>query len=293
MRPDVVHACDLDGYVPALIGRTILRYRVVYDIFDHFAEKLTGVSVVLRRIISRIDSRLMRLADVVLVTDERRRELIWDKRLKRVEIIMNVPPKREFQPRLQRNKMFTLCYAGSIHEHRGLKLIADAVRPLAGVRTIFAGMIPRSEDQQFLKLERSIEYLGMLPYEQSLDLTASSDAILALYDPSVPINMLASSNKVFEAMWASRPVITNQETTMASIVEKVECGCLVPYGNVETLRQVILKLKDDPNLSNRLGRNGREAFLAEYNWEKMELKLKVVYESLTSKSEQFMSGAPK
>jgi glycosyltransferase involved in cell wall biosynthesis len=173
-----------------------------------------------------------------------------------------------------------LCYAGSIHEQRGLYRIAEATAGLTEVETTFAGWIPRAVDGDFLRMQGHIHYLGRLEYGESLALIRRSHAVLALYDPSWPINTMASSNKVFEAMAAGRPVITNEETTMARIVREEQCGCLVPYGDPVALRRVIRELLEDPDLRNRLGGNGLRAFRQKYHWGIMDERLRSLYRRL-------------
>jgi hypothetical protein len=42
-RPHVVHGCDLDALIPGLIAKFFFRFRIVYDIFDNFADKVYGI----------------------------------------------------------------------------------------------------------------------------------------------------------------------------------------------------------------------------------------------------------
>jgi glycosyltransferase involved in cell wall biosynthesis len=276
-RPDVVHACDLDAYIPAILLRPFLRYKLVYDIFDTFADKVTGLPMFVRQILTIFDRGCRRRADVVIVTDTTRRKQIEGERLKRIEVIMNTPPHMSTTPVPGKRSHFQVCYAGSIHEHRGLRQIAKAVSDLENVQTILAGWIPRSIDAEFLESQPQLEYLGRLRYEESLGLIGRSDVVLALYDPSLPINAMASSNKVFEAMSARRPVITNRETTMAPIVHEENCGILVAYGDIKELRDAIVELRDNSSLRDSLGENGYNAFLKKYNWNLMERRLCSLY----------------
>jgi glycosyltransferase involved in cell wall biosynthesis len=88
---------------------------------------------------------------------------------------------------------------------------------------------------------------------------------------------MASSNKVFEAMAAGRPVITNEETTMARIVRDTMCGLLVPYGDAAALRAAIETLRADRTLRDRMGASGYRVFRERYHWGIMETRLKELY----------------
>jgi glycosyltransferase involved in cell wall biosynthesis len=256
VRPDVVHACDLDALIPALAVRPLLGFQIVYDIFDIFSEKITNLPPAVRKLLNRIDRKLMRQARAVVVTDEKRRGLIADIPLRRVEVLLNVPPLSTPDPPRRDRHLFRICYAGNIHEHRGLRVIADALRGVEGIEVLFAGWITRKEDESFLRQQSHIT---------------------ALYDPALPINALASSNKIFEAMSVRKPIITNRETTMAPLVEQEQCGVLVPYGDVGALRDAVVRMRDDPASRERMGSNGYSAFLSRYNWAIMEERLIRLY----------------
>lgn len=280
-RPDVVHACDLDALIPALAAKLVMRLTVVYDIFDSFADKVSGLTDGMRAIVRKCDHAIMRFPEAIIVTDENRKKLLTGVRVRSLFVIMNVPAAAAMPVVLEdRSSRLRICYAGVVHQHRGLREIAEAVRGLEGIETSFAGWIPRPEDREFLEEQENIRFLGKLSYEDSLRLLATTDVILALYDPAIPINRMASSNKIFEAMSVSRPVITNVETTMAAIVREEECGCLVPYGDVRALRDTIIRLRDDRELVSRLGANGNAAFKSKYNWETMEVRLIELYHQI-------------
>jgi glycosyltransferase involved in cell wall biosynthesis len=281
LRPSVVHACDLDALVPALVARWAFGVRVVYDIFDHFADKISGVPPFVRAVLRRIDGRLARMADLVIVTDHHRRKLLSDTGDVPVGIIMNVPPLVADPPeRAGRRWPVRLCYAGVIHEHRGLRLIAEAIGGIDGIETTFAGWIPRPVDEEFLRRQPKISYIGKIPYAEAMKLMGNSDIILALYDPAVPINRVASSNKVFEAMGVGVPVISNSETTMAGLIDKISCGVTIPYGDWALLRDAVVRLRDDPAGRAAMGRNGRAAHTGEFNWTVMEQRLLGYYRGL-------------
>jgi len=277
IRPEVIHACDFDALVPALAARIVVRSKIVYDIFDTYAQKIGGVPAAVRRWLDRVDRLLMRHADVVLVADAERARQLEGVKVRALEVIMNVPPDMGEPAILPATQTLRLCYAGSIHEQRGLYLIAESTMGLEGVETTFAGWIPRAVDREFLRRQSHLRFLGRLEYHDSLELIRQSNVVLALYDPAWPINVMASSNKVFEAMAAGRPVITNEETTMARIVREEDCGCLVPYGDPRALQKAIRALQVDPGLRDRLGANGFLAFRKKYNWGIMNVRLLELY----------------
>ena len=71
------------------------------------------------------------------------------------------------------------------------------------------------------------------------------------------------------------PVITN---VSREIVEyEVGCGIMVDYNDVKQIKAAVTYLKNDSLLRQKLGNNGRKAYLQKYNWALMETKLLEIY----------------
>ncbi|HIE16940.1 MAG TPA: glycosyltransferase, partial [Dehalococcoidia bacterium] len=83
-------------------------------------------------------------------------------------------------------------------------------------------------------------------------------------------------NKLFEAMVCGRPIICTKGTYSGDFVEQEEIGLAVEC-NVEALKEAIIRLRDDPELRERLGRNALRAAISRYNWQNQEKRLLELY----------------
>ena len=110
-----------------------------------------------------------------------------------------------------------------------------------------------------------------------LEIEASSNIMVAFYDPVFFRNNMPLPNKIFEAMMCSTPIVTN---VAQEIVNESECAIVVEYDNIKQIKEAIITLRDNPQLCKRLGDNGRKAFIEKYNWSIMEKRLYKVYEDL-------------
>jgi glycosyltransferase involved in cell wall biosynthesis len=63
-------------------------------------------------------------------------------------------------------------------------------------------------------------------------------------------------------------------------VREVGFGIIVDYGDVEQIRSAIVTLKDNHILCERLGNNGRKAYLEKYNWKAAEKELYKICDNL-------------
>ena len=86
-------------------------------------------------------------------------------------------------------------------------------------------------------------------------------------------------NKQFEAMVCGRPIIVTNNTFAAEMTKELDCGLIVEY-NGESIRETIIKLRDNPDLCKRLGVNAIRSAQNVYNWEIEKEKLLKIYEQV-------------
>ena len=81
---------------------------------------------------------------------------------------------------------------------------------------------------------------------------------------------------LMEAMAHSVPVVTTQVMGVPELVEDGHSGLLVPAGRVDLLVDALARLVRDPELRERLGANGREKVLAEFDVNESARQLRAV-----------------
>jgi len=290
---DVVHAADLDTYLPALFAAKIRRKRLVYDIFDFYADMATLPSFV-RNCVAAFDKSFMGFADAVIVVDPSRLRQIGKEGDSSVHIIYNSPEdiRPSFVTGMQTEQrfQFKIFYAGVLGVGRDFETVTQAAKDIGMILVEFAGFGYYAEHLRSLSEQEShITFIGTIPYDEVIQRTLQSDLLFALYDPDIPNNRYASPNKLFEAMMCGKPILVSDGTAMADIVREEDCGLVVPYGDVTAIKHAVLTLKNDPALCKRLGENGRKAYEIKYNWGIMEERLLELYEKLDP--EQRQAGA--
>jgi len=286
---DVIHAADFDTFAPALIVAKATKKPIIYDIFDFYADMIVFpvFPKISRAIFAKFDRFLMKFADVIILPDDSRREQIALSSGENIVIIVNAPSDVSSKSSIGLNSIsenFTIFYGGGIGNDRGTDTICKAVKTLSDVRLVIMG--PCSEAygdylQNICQNAPNIELrLKWALHEEIIQRATAADMLFAFYDPDVPNNKYASPNKLFEAMMCSKPILVNDDTSMAELVRKEECGLVVPYGDVSATKNAVLTLKGDTVLRKFLGENGRRAYESEYNWDIMEKRLLELYEKL-------------
>ena len=279
LRPRIVHAVDFDTVLPAYAAARVVGARLVYDIFDFYAEMITAdLPPRFRSFLAASERRMIGRADLVILPDLRRQAQFGRVRPRRLVEIMNVP--EDHPVTAEPSSRFIVFYGGMIARDRGLKDLTVACEA-TGARLLVAGHGPDEADLlPFLETSPACLYLGTIPYEEVLRQTASAQAVAALYDPAVPNNRFAAPNKVFEAMMLGKPVLVSEGTTPADLVREVGCGLVVPHGDRAALRAALERLMLSPAECEAMGAKGRAAFEARYNWSLMASRLLAAYRGL-------------
>jgi glycosyltransferase involved in cell wall biosynthesis len=279
LRPDVIHAVDLDTAWASRAAGRITGAKLVYDVFDFYADMITAdVPPRIRERLAAAERRTIERADLVIVPDLRRQAQFRGARPRQIVEIMNVPEDRPLDVKAAPD--FTVFYGGMIAKDRGLLDLLAACES-TGAKLLVAGHGP-DESMLLPHLETSpaCMFLGTIPYDEVLRQTAASHAVAALYDPNVPNNRYAAPNKAFEAMMYAKPVITSDGTAIGDLVRSLGSGVVVPYGDRPALRRALEELMLSPEQCDRLGARGRAAFESGYQWKAMEARLLAAYGSL-------------
>jgi glycosyltransferase involved in cell wall biosynthesis len=278
---DCIHACDFDTIVPALACKLLFRKRVVYDIFDFYADMLRNVPDFLRRFIRNIDLFLIGLADAVIIADEGRREQISGSKPKKLVVIYNSPNEVNTQD-IDNLNDFTIAYVGLLQKERGIKEMVEVVSKHKDWNLIIGGF--GGDEEEIRELSQyfdNIKFVGRVSYKTALDIYSKSTVLFATYDPKIPNHRYSSANKLFEAMMLGKPIIVAKNTGMDLIVDKYKLGFIVDYGDIKQIEAVLIEIsswnKDElQEFSERVKMVYRERFA----WNIMEQRLIKLYTDL-------------
>jgi glycosyltransferase involved in cell wall biosynthesis len=282
---DVIHACDFDTVIPALFMKTLWGKRLVYDIFDFYADHLRHTPGWIKYIIRRMDLWVINHADAVILVDDSRRDQISGAHPRRLTVIYNSPEDvlgtlkgEDLHPP---GSQLHLAYIGLLQVERGLLEMLEVLRRHPEWTLTLAGF--GGDDELILSLAQAlpnVAWHGRISYERAIQLSASADVLFATYDPAIPNHRYSSPNKIFEAMMLGKPTVVARGMTIDHIIRQADCGLVVRYGDVEKLEAVLSRLAKEPALRQRLGENGRRAYEATYDWHLMRQRLLALYADL-------------
>lgn len=282
-RYRAVHACDFDTVMPALLAKWLWGKRVVYDVFDFYAEMLRKIPTPIRTIIRTLDLRIMGMVDAVILADEGRREQILGARPKHLVFIYNSPESIPL-PRNQEPKTYSLhiAYVGLLQFERGIREMLQLLERHPEWCLDLAGF--GGDEEAIVANARKLPNVrvhGRVPYEKALKLMAAADVLFATYDPSIPNHRYSSANKLFEAMMLGKPIIVARGTGMDRLVEKYHLGFVVKYGAIEQLESALAKVSGwTQEKRTEFAQHARAIYDEYFSWSKMERRLVNLYKEI-------------
>ena len=283
-RFDAIHCHFLDTMPVGIRLKRQLGLPLIYDARDMYGYMMqASFPRWIARAFEWLERRLVMKADRVIVVNDVMAGCFADMIKKPITVVMNCRPlqSRQYQGRLTTDK-YTLLYIGTLHKSRDLPLLMNAVRDLFNVHCIIGG-IGQSDYVEHIKKEcgkiPNIAFIGAVPADMVLPLTVKADVIVSMFDPRNPNGKLATPNKLFEAMACGRPIICIRDTYCAEITEREMIGLAVEYSE-EAFKKAIIRLRDDPQLREGLGRNALNAAITKYNWQIEQKKLLELYRGI-------------
>jgi len=152
-----------------------------------------------------------------------------------------------------------------------------------GLDTVFraAQILQQHEDIVFLlvgdgaerdNLVRQKEFMGLRnvmmlpqqPREKMPEFLALSDVNMVLLRKNDLFKTVIPS-KIFESMAMERPIILGVEGESKEIIEEARSGLCIEPENESQLAEAVLKLYSDSVLREKLGKNGREYVIRNYD----------------------------
>ena len=271
LEPHVVHAADYDTVPPAIRARDRWGSKLVFDIWDFYADMITvPIPSTLRRRLARREARAVAQADLVILPDLARKGRL-SVPTRRVVEVMNTPEDRTISGAAHDG--FVVFYGGNLAKDRGLFDLVRACEA-TGATLVVAGQGP---DQGAIipEIESSPRamFLGEISPDEVVQRTASADLVPILYDPSVANNRFASPNKLFEAMMLGKPVLVTDGIGVADLVRSHDIGVVVPYNDRPALQAALEELMLSPPRCATMGANGRRLYESRFRWDLMKGRL--------------------
>ncbi len=125
-------------------------------------------------------------------------------------------------------------------------------------------------------------YLGRVPHEEIYQQYVDSSVLVVMFNDA-PNHQDIKSNRLFESMYAGKPIVTSNLPKWRDFMEKYKCGLVVDPESSDELAQAIQFLAEHPDEAMVMGERGRAAVHKEFSWNPQVPRLIELYKQVNTK----------
>jgi glycosyltransferase involved in cell wall biosynthesis len=261
--------------VALLTVARVLGLRYILHLHDYdYADYYRGRSPYLKRLIATTFLG----AAAVVVLGRRDREVIsqmFELPRDRVIILHNaVPDPVPDGPRVRHlGEPCHLLFLGYLSARKGVPELLRALASLPKTTRCWRATLAGGGPIEFRKLAEDLGILDKVSFPGWVD-EAGVRALCAHADVLVlPSHAEGLAMSVLEGLSHGLAVITTPVGAHSEVIEPDESGLFIPPGDVPALADALARVINDESLRERLGRRGRERFLAEFDVQRYASRL--------------------
>ena len=189
-------------------------------------------------------------------------------------------------PKRTNKDEFLFSYVGGLAVHRGLETAIHAMPfilekiPSAKLLIVGSGRNLKALKQltKQLNVEKYVQFTGWISFAESVNFIQESDVCIIPHILTEHTNTTIP-HKLFQYMYLEKPVIVSTCPPLKRIVKETNSGLVFKAGDAVDFAEKVILLRD-PELRKKFGKNGRNAVLMKFNWEKESQKLRQMYHEL-------------
>ena len=275
----LLHVCDFDTALAGYIGSRGKRLKLVYDIFDYYADAFS-VPNTLKKLVIGLDTFIINHADGVIICSEQRKTQLRNAKPRRLSVIHNSPSSVikliEGDCKTHYGNL-RIAYIGILNDGRLIPELLEIVSRHSEYELHIAGFGKyESLCAEYAERSDNIIFYGRTEYAQTLEIESKCDVMIAAYDPSISNHRYAAPNKFYEALMLGKPIIMCEGTGFADVVKEKEIGVCIAYSE-ESLANGLEYLNNNLERFQRKKEFERELYDRRYSWDIMSERLKSLY----------------
>ncbi len=287
-----VHCHDLDTLPVGLFLARLKGRPCIFDAHELYSAMVSGSAPPrIVRGLQWLERKLVPRTDLLLTANETFGRLYREMGAPRVVVVMNTPLHEDLahpdpariRERLGLENEAICLYVGMLERSRNLDNLMEAFASMAEGDPVLvlggSGTLVDTVQARAAAAER-IVFVGWIDAQEKASYLTAADIILLLDDPTYPINNLAVSTRLLEAVALGVPVVASEGTASAEVVQKEGVGISVAYDDVPGIRAAIHGLLSDERRRVVMVRNALRAAQERYNWDVMRERLLEAYDRL-------------
>ena len=291
---EIIHS---NNFSPALAGSLLSTFTktphvtTIHDIFSIYDKefwkkwtKQSNVSSTNARLVPFFEKLMMKFKfDCIhTVSDATKNDIQKIGTKKPIHVISNCIQDEKLINASQKEKQFV--YLGRLVFYKNVEVILKSFKIVAkqfsDAKLIIAGDGPHKKSLQQLTnkldINDNITFTGYVTSEQKKKILSESNALL------FPSLIEGFGLVMLEAFQQNRPVITSDIPPMSDIIQNNQTGLVVDPHDENKWADSIIALIKNPEISNKMGKQGNQTLQAKYNQKIFYDKLIKMYNDILS-----------
>jgi glycosyltransferase involved in cell wall biosynthesis len=265
-----IHACDLNSAFPATLYKRIhnKNLNVIFDACDWFSAEFANNNSA-RRILQFMEKFTCKWADNLIICEPEREEQITFKLKEKPLVLRNIPEidksivvnegddKYRFE-----NDWPTLAYFGGLVNSRYLDELFSLART-EKFNMLVGGFGSADREALCRELDQlpNFRYFGRMTMVDGLQMSNNADIIYAMYCKNNLNHIYAAPNKLYEAMFLGKPIITTKGTLPGKKVVDNNIGWAIDENTEELIH--LLRSIDNKSIKEK-GQNSKRLWNEKY-----------------------------
>ena len=252
---------------------------------DYYADSHNLGKGLLRKIICKLEAKVVSQANATVICTEKRKEQIIGCRPNKLYVIHNTPDYQSINSGLSvikstNSDRMKIIYVGILVGSRMLREIAKIVAEDDRYEFHIGGFGELEKSfEELSKKHSNIFYYGKMPYANTLALENEGDIMVAIYNPAIRNNQFSAPNKFYEALMIGKPLLMARGTGFDDIILKEGIGMVVDF-SIEGIKAGLEQIWKQKDMWSDIQKHEKSLYNDEYSWEIMKTRIEQMYNNL-------------
>ena len=275
LKPDIIHANDLNALIPAYKAAKKLKCKLIYDTHEIFLENpWIARNKVIKFVWGFYEKRIIKKVDLVVCVSHAAGQYLQQKyKIKEPLVVTNcIRAEQRIENDTIKSEKKEILNHGQFYEGRGYDILVDTaplLKKYADLEVVLRGFgtLEESLKEQARKNEAdNLRFAPPVKVDELIPCSSKAWVGCAITE-AISINFkLSVSNKIFEYAAAGLPVIMSDIPEHRYLNDKYNLGIILAKDAPEEIYNAIDALYNDEALYYRYAENAKR-LSREINWE--------------------------
>jgi glycosyltransferase involved in cell wall biosynthesis len=305
LKPAVLHIHDPELLPLGLICRYFFKAKLVYDVHENqhldILQKEWLPSALRKTILwfyQKIEAFVLKRSAGIVLAEDSYNDIYAS--YANIEIVRNYPNLEADRSATEMKAVLPerihMGYVGSVQRIRGILEMLKVVAVIKHTfkKNVILDIVGAFETEQLeldahqlsreLGIVNDVHFQGGVSHTKALELLRDIDIGLVLYHP-LPTHERILPVKLYEYMIKGKPIVASNIDLWRTVIGKHNCGIFIDPFDEDSTARAIISLYEKPDNIRKMGENGYDAIVNEYNWNSQEVNLFTLYSRVLGEAE--------